>query len=96
MGEVLRRLRPAMLRQVVRRGAQQAMVVCQLARDQRGIGQRADADGEVEAAADQIEHMVGQADAEAHAGMGAQEQRRVPIMAARSVPVGLRLRRIAG
>ncbi|MNT78053.1 hypothetical protein D3C72_2172500 [compost metagenome] len=62
--QVLRRVRRAAPAQVIRRGAQHAPVDGETACHQRGIVERPDADGQVEAGADEVEHVVVQVHAD--------------------------------
>ena len=73
--QVGRRARRAVPPQVVRRCAQHAPVGRQLARDQAGIAQRADADAQVETGADQIQDLVVEVHAELHPRMQGEEFR---------------------
>jgi len=73
--QVVRRVRPAVLVQVARRGAHQAAVGRDLAGDQAPVGQVAEADGQVDAVAHEIGAAVGQLQLYLDAGMAAVEQR---------------------
>ena len=57
--------------------AKHAPVWGKLAGDEAGVGQRADADGEIGAGADQVDREVGQGDVEADARVGGGEDRQV-------------------
>jgi hypothetical protein len=59
LGEVQRMLRPAVLVQVCGRADQIARHLTKPPCNQRGVGQCRDADGRVEAFADEVDHRIG-------------------------------------
>src|SRR5204863_8554322 len=71
--QVLRRLRRTALGEILRRCARHEPRLAELARDQVIRARRPDADGEVEAFLDEVDHAVGERYVEAHLGMAAEE-----------------------
>ena len=68
-------LRCAVAGEVGRRGADQAFVLADLARHEAGVGEPADADGDVDALIDHVDHAVGRQQLELHQRIAGEELR---------------------
>lgn len=74
--KILRRRRPAPFCQVGRGGAQLPLHAAELARHQRGISQRAHAQGDVDPGGDQVNHRIVQQQAQRQLGIAPQGSKR--------------------